>query len=220
MMDLTPRAIARTLALRRRARAWAAGVTVYGVALTLVLAGAAWTMPRERVAVERLSRATADVDAAQRELAGLSAEVLVLQRRLAAARAVGEHADWSVALGVVAGARGDLAIALERATLVPVAPVVEPTSRRGRGAARGARAEPTLTDPPAPAAYILTLRGIAANEVAASHYALALEEADVFDRVTLVSTRQREVGGEALTSFEITLELREGATAVREGGAR
>jgi hypothetical protein len=218
MIDLTPRVIARTLAVRRRARAWTAGVAGYGLVLSLGLAGAAWMMPRERIAEERLVRATADVDAAKRELAGLSAEVSQLQRRLAAARAVGEHPDWSVALGVIAGARGDLPIALERATLVPVAPVVESAPRRGRAAARGARPEPTLVDPPAPAGYVLTLRGIGANEVAASRYALALEEARVFDRVTLVSTRQREVGGEARTSFEITLELREGAASGREGG--
>jgi len=203
MLDLTPMTIMHTFSMRRRARVWSVGIALYSLALALFLGAAFLASPRSEDYGAKLDRASAEVENQQSDVAELNAQIAQLHRRQDAAHAVGEHPDWSVALGLVSGARGDLSVVIERLQLMPVYPALEVTK------ARKPRGPLAPQDPPLPIRYELTLVGLAKSELDASKYALALEAIASFDKVVLVGTRSKVVLDKTYTSFDIRIEMTE-----------
>lgn len=200
-IDLTPMSIAKTLSGRRRARAWSLGVSSYALLVAVGLGAVVLSAPKGDGVRAKAARVQAEVAGARRDLALVSGEMTRLQRELDAARAVGEHPDWSIVLGLVAGVQQGREVVLEHALLSPSFPAAASAGTRRR------RTEPKPQDPPVPNGYQVVLSGLAKTELDASRFALGLEEVGAFDRVTLVSTRARPVDRATLTAFEIRIDL-------------
>lgn len=206
MIDLTPTNIAQSLGVRRRARAWSLGLSAYAAVAALGLGGVILGTPRTQDLRAKVARVEMDVDTARKDLAQVSGEMTRLQRELDAARAVGEHPDWSIVLSLVAKAQRGRQVMLEHVSLAPVLTKAAPAAPGKRK-----RQEVKEQDPPVPIGYEVLLSGLAKTELDASRFALGLEKVGAFDRVTLVSTRAREVDDASYTAFEIRVELRETA---------
>lgn len=210
-IDLTPMSIAKTLSGRRRARAWSLGLSSYATALAVGLGAVMLSAPTSEGVRAKVDRVQADVDGARRELAVVSGEMTRLQRELDAARAVGEHPDWSIVLGLIAGVQQGREVVLEHARLAPVLP-----TPANQATTRRRKADTKVQDPPVPTGYEVLLSGLARTELDASKYALGLEAVGAFDRVTLVSTRARPVDNVTFTAFEIRIDLKEATSLSTE----
>lgn len=208
-IDLTPMSIAKTLSGRRRARAWSLGVSSYALLVAVGLGAVVLSAPKGDGVRAKAARVQAEVAGARRDLALVSGEMTRLQRELDAARAVGEHPDWSIVLGLVAGVQQGREVVLEHALLSPVLAAPSAGTRRRR-------TEPKPQDPPVPIGYQVVLSGLAKTELDASRFALGLEEVGAFDRVTLVSTRARPVDSATLTAFEIRIDLSDATNVATE----
>ena len=210
-IDLTPVSMARTLGGRRRARAWSMGLSAYALVLAAALGVVLAAAPRSEGVRAKVARVQAEVDGARRDLAVVSGEMTRLQRELDAARAVGDHPDWSIVLGLIAGVKQGRDVVLEHALLTPVLPAAP----QATGAKR--RKTPTKAqDPAVPTGYQIMLSGLARTELDASKFALGLEQVGAFDRVTLVSTRARPIESATYTAFEIRIELNDAASVATE----
>jgi hypothetical protein len=203
-IDLTPMSIAKSLNGRRRARAWSLGLSSYALALAVGLGAVMLSAPTSEGVRAKVARVQTDVDGARRELAQVSGEMTRLQRELDAARAVGEHPDWSIVLGLIAGVQQGREAVLEHVRLAPVLPTTP-----NKPALRRRKADTKVQDPPVPIGYEVLLSGLARTELDASKFALGLETVGAFDRVTLVSTRARPVDNVTFTAFEIRIDLNE-----------
>ena len=180
----------RLIATRRRARlrAWTAGLTAYGAVLVVgyVVAGrfasaAAGDVPR--MVEDARSQARTGELASKK----LRAEVSTLSTRLNAARAISQHPDWSVLLGVIAGLRGE-DLVLSTIDLSPAAP-------------------PPKASPGRPAMYSLLLAGVSRNHASVTAFVLRLESTGLFESVMLTDTRAAESDGEARVSFQLRCTL-------------
>lgn len=212
-IDLTPMSIARALGVRRRARAWSLGLGTYATALAVGLCVVILSAPTGEGVRGKVGRVQADVDQARRDLSLVSGEMTRLQRELDAARAVGEHPDWSIVLGLIAGVQQGREVVLEHALLSPVMPATT-----GHPATRRRKTESRAQDPPVPIGYQVVLSGLSKTELDASRFALGLEAVGAFDRVTLVSTRARPIESATYTAFEIRVDLND-ATSDAAGSA-
>jgi hypothetical protein len=210
-VDLTPVSIATALSGRRRARAWTLGVSGYAAVLVAALGTFVMATPRSEGVRARVERVQGEVEQGRKDLALVSGELTRLQRELDAARAVGEHPDWSIMLGLVAGVREGRDVVLEHARLTPVMPPPVPQQ-----ANRRRRAEVKVQDPPVPVGYQVVLSGLSRTELDASKFALGLEDVGAFDRVTLVSTRARPIDGVTFTAFEIRIDMKDAASVATE----
>lgn len=210
-IDLTPISISRALSSRRRARAWSLGLSSYALALSVGLGVVVLSAPSGESVRARVGRVQQDVDQGRRDLALVSGEMTRLQRELDGARAVGEHPDWSVVLGLIAGVQQGREVVLEHALLSPVL-----ATTQGHPASRRRRPETRVQDPPVPMGYQVMLSGLARTELDASRFALGLEAVGAFDRVTLVSTRARPIESATYTAFEIRIELNDAASVAME----
>lgn len=191
--NLMPRT--RLAALRRsdRLRAWVMGLSAYSAVLLLgwAVAGKIATASAEGVArMVRDARVQAETgEAAVKKLRG---EVAGLSARAGAARAIADHPDWSVLLGLVAGLRGD-EIVLGTVDL-----------SAGPGGAPGR-----------PSGYTLLLAGSARSHQSVTQFALRLESTGLFERVTIGDTRVQEHEGGSQVAFQVRCTL----TEVGKGGA-
>jgi hypothetical protein len=138
-IDLTPMSIAKTLNGRRRARAWSLGLSSYALALAVGLGAVMLSAPTSEGVRAKVARVQTDVDGARRELAQVSGEMTRLQRELDAARAVGEHPDWSIVLGLIAGVQQGREAVLEHVRLAPVLPTTPNQPAHCGGARRTPR---------------------------------------------------------------------------------
>lgn len=211
-IDLTPVSMARTLGGRRRARTWSMGLSAYAVVIAGALGVVIATAPRSDGVRTKVVRVQAEVDGARRDLAVVSGEMTRLQRELDAARAVGDHPDWSIVLGLVAGVKQGREVVLEHALLSPVFPATQAPVTGAKRRQTQAKAQ----DPAVPIGYQIVLSGLAKTELDASKFALGLEQVGAFDRVTLVSTRARPIDEATFTAFEIRIDLNDATSVATE----
>ncbi|MBY0261074.1 MAG: hypothetical protein K2Q20_01935 [Phycisphaerales bacterium] len=187
-----------------RIRAWSLGLSVYAalIAVAAIIAHLPSHGPSPRLQAElaRLDQAAARSETDRTRLLTV---INTQTRRLDAARAVGEHPDWSVLLTSIASARESRAvleqIELKRDT-VSATPKPDPAVKP----AKPARAMLRTT-------YTLIVTGHAATPGAVFEYARALEGLRVFDEVVVKDTRNASLGQLPTTRFELRAVVAEPA---------
>ena len=201
--NLLPMARRRVSAREDRIVAWTIGIGLLACALGVA------------TATIRVSTRSSTAAATARELAGVDAELVQLatlvdesksrahkaESHLAAARAIADHPDWSLLLNLLGTLRGDH-IDLARVALGYRKPDananananIRPDARQARG-------------------YWIRITGQALDQAAVANFAVRLEGAGLFDKVTLTESR-KGVAENALVEFQIDASIDDA------GGAR
>jgi hypothetical protein len=209
---------------RRRAdrtRVWA-GITVVYSVIALSTGALAWSAGR--VGVDTRDRLAELNDLTQKREVALRAarEALgVATRKVAAAREVSVHPNWTLLLEALATLKGP-DVVLATLKIEPIMPKAEPTAR-----AAGRAAEP-VTKPTSgagstnPAGYSMLISGDARTQQAVTDFVLRLEGTRIFASVRLIESRSKpgpSDGGKPpvgeIIGFSLECRLTESA-----GGAR
>lgn len=174
---------------RVRTQCWIGTWISYSAVLVAgTLAIRAATSGDESALAVRLDVKTGAINIATQALSQVEKELQEAAQQLVTSKAIGNQPDWSILLMLLSAQLPD-AMSLERCDLKPQkrpVPVVT-TTKRGP-------AKPTLAAKPAaktPPGYVLTLSGQAATQSDVSQFVLGLEGAALFDKVTLVETRNQ-----------------------------
>lgn len=171
---------------RRRTRSWGVAVAIYALAIGGVWAGAhvVWS-GSDRALARDLAEVNTQLEDAQRMVTQLRPRLAEAQTTLAATRSVGTKPDWSLLLGVLARLLGEETV-LTACELEPVITAAPTASVK----LPGQDAKPSAVGPSqAVRRYVLRLRGLGRTQSAVSDYVLRLEQAGLFEKVTLIDTR-------------------------------
>lgn len=211
-VNLLPSWRLRRLRARARARGWGGVLTAWCGALVLV-SGAIGSLGAgpDAAAARRLEAARGRVAQQQAEWVAANEELAGVRKRLAQARAVADHPDWSRLLALLAQVRGEETM-LESLELTRI----ETAAVQAVGvAAAGPRVAAALANGAVPAAkrvrerFGLKLAGVARSAGAVTRLVLALEESGVFVSVRLIEAKPAELGGAGASAFRIECELAE-----------
>lgn len=187
--NLIPDSRRRALARDDRAALWAAALAAY----TLLLI-AAWFASQQllRVSTVGLERRTTAIETERASLEATirssRAKFAATQSSLATARSIADHPDWSLLLGLIASLRGDQ-IEVERVSL----------GQR--------KVESKGTKPGAAKGVWLRLSGVGKDHRAIAQFALRLENAKLFERVSLSDARKNIAESGGLVGFEIETSI-------------
>jgi Tfp pilus assembly protein PilN len=176
-----------------RVRAWSVGGGAYVVLLlaACALSYAIWGGDEAAVAAQS-QRATRQLEESQRVIGKLQPELNETQARLDTIRAIDEQPDWSVLLRLLAKSTTDQIVL---------------TACRLDGQPDAPRNNARPTTQPLGASHTLTVSGFGRTQASVSHFVLRLEEAKLFDQVTLIKTsREAFASGEAV-AFRIECSL-------------
>ena len=188
--NLLPMSRRRASAREDRAVAWALGVGM--LACTLALATAAIRISTRSTTAAATARELAGVEAELSQLATLVSESKARSQRaeshLAAARAIADHPDWSLLLNLLGKLRGDQ-IDLARVALGfrKAEANAKPDARQSRG-------------------YWVRITGQALDQAAVAKFAVRLEGAGLFDKVTLTESK-KGAAENALVEFQIDASI-------------
>ena len=178
-----------------RLRAWSVG----GVAYTVVLIAACalsygiWGGDQAAVAAQS-ERAARQLEETQRAIAKLQPEVNEAQARIDMLKVIDEQPDWSVLLRLLAKS------ATDQIVLMSCQLDAQPEAIK-MGPARPATTQPTSSN------HVLVITGFGRSQASVSRFVLRLEEAKLFDQVTLIKTsREAFATGEAF-GFRIECSL-------------
>jgi Tfp pilus assembly protein PilN len=199
--NLLPMSRRRAAAREDRIVAWTIGIGLLACALGVATAAI------------RVSTRSSTAAATARELAGVDAELAQLatlvdesksraqkaESHLAAARAIADHPDWSLLLNLLGTLRGDQ-IDLARVALGYRKPDAN-ANASVKSDARPARG------------YWIRITGQALDQAAVAKFAVRLESAGLFDKVTLSESR-KGAAENALVEFQIDASIDDA------GGAR
>jgi Tfp pilus assembly protein PilN len=181
---------------KRRARAWALGISSYAATLSVtyaVLAGA-WATD-DRPLVEKLARIPNEISDTNRRIDELQTRLRELQSKLNAMRAIADQPDWAILLSVLGREVGQEA-ALSELSLEPIA------------AGEIARSAVPSTRPAVVQGYALAINGVARSQSAVSQFVLRLEQIGLFDRVQLVKSSRTTLGEGEATAFRVEASIR------------
>lgn len=206
-MNLIPRERILARRIRRARRAWLVSLGVYaaliGAACLLVNLPVNAESPRVRADLDRLAERLAQ---AERGAALAEKSIVEKRARLAAAKAVGEHPDWSIFLEAVARARhGE--IVLESFDLTTTR--VEIKARAPAPSATGSAPVKPGAKPKARTVYVVKLVGYSPAPGGVFAFARKLEGMGVFDQVNVKDTRAVALGAMPMTRFEIQATIPE-----------
>ncbi len=179
-----------------RLRAWAVGGGTYALLLIVAcgLSYAIWGGDQAAVAAQS-ERASRQLEESQRMIAKLQPELAEAQGKLDMITAIDEQPDWSILLKLLAKASTDQ-IVLTQCRL-----------DRSDGPKAVVGKAPTTQSA---ASHLVTITGYGRSQAAVSHFVLRLEEAKLFDQVTLIKTsREPFASGEAF-AFRIECSLNNG----------
>jgi Tfp pilus assembly protein PilN len=196
--NLLPMSRRRASAREDRIVAWTIGIGLLACALGVATAAI------------RISTRSSTAAATARELAGVDAELAQLatlvdesnsraqkaESHLSAARAIADHPDWSLLLNLLGTLRGDH-IDLARIALgyrKPDANTNANANANGKPDARPARG------------YWIRITGQALDQAAVARFAVRLEGAGLFDKVTLTESR-KGAAENALVEFQIDASI-------------
>ncbi|MBS0187711.1 MAG: PilN domain-containing protein [Planctomycetes bacterium] len=197
--NLLPRARREALARRDRAVLWSWVVVVYtGLLVFLFLASRQYVAHGRSTLERRAAAIESEVAGLQSTLTGLREKSGKTQSLLATARSIADHPDWSVLLSLVASIRGN-DIEVER---VALGPRKAPETKPGTPAKQ-------------PKGVWVRLSGLAKDHQAIAQFALRLEGAGLFDRVSLADARKSGSEPEGFVGFEIEAQIDE-----QQGGAK
>ncbi len=191
-INLAPTRHVEAIRVKRRIRLWSGVCSVYGAMLLAAYgAVAAGYRQADPVAVE-LSTTQSRIESVRAEGSTYKGRVAAAHRNIDAARAVGEHPDWSLLLVALDSVRGDIAV-FEGVRLTTEGDAAD-SSGRNRW-------------------YELRITGYAASQRDVSTVVLGLEQLgapeQIFDSVQLIETRRRAFGEKELVGFEVLGTLRE-----------
>jgi hypothetical protein len=205
--------------VRVQARRRAARIRVWLVIMPLcasILAGAygwirvAWSSDLDSITAE-IKKADADIRAADKEDSAAKARIAELQPRFRAAKAVGDQPDWGLLLSLVASRLGHDAV-LNSCTLSPPADgIAVPVAATVSGkTSKAGEARPRESG--RPERFTLALSGLARTQDAVSAFVSGLEDAGVFDRVTIAEARRTAVAGQEGVAFRVECTLSDSVT--------
>ncbi|CAN5852102.1 hypothetical protein BH11PLA1_BH11PLA1_12200 [soil metagenome] len=218
-VNLIPQRVRTQRARAARTRAWGALSLAYAV---LVGSGCVLASVNEHPAQETRAEID-DLRARAAFLAekGAAAQIdaATLDRQIAAVREVAIHPDWSILLRHLASVRGP-GVVLDALTLSPVLPGASARPATNQAASAGA---PLLR--PRPVGYTLMISGTALGQSAVSDFVLRLEDAHVFEKVTLLqsSVKDAKQAAAAATApidqvaFTLQCDMLDSATAALAG---
>ncbi len=128
---------------------------------------------RAEVTVAPATVITAEQQAAKKDekLSSIKAQLAAMQVKAATDKAIGQHPDWSILLGILAQARGETI----DMSMVSIAPAVLP------GGTKRTTARPTR--------YALRIGGLAADHASLTSFILRIEKLSIFDKVVLSDNR-------------------------------
>lgn len=179
-----------------RLRAWTVGGGAYALLLIAAcgLSYAIWGGDQAAV-TSQSERANRQLEEGQRMIAKLQPELAEAQGKLDMITAIDEQPDWSILLKLLAKASTDQIVLsqcrLDRSDAPKTAVTKAPTTQ-------------------ASASRLVTIAGFGRSQAAVSHFVLRLEEAKLFDQVSLIKTsREPFASGEAF-AFRIECSLSSG----------
>lgn len=212
MMPINLIPLERRLARRvgRARRAWLVALGVYAgltaAACLVVHLPVHADAPRVRADLERLAER---LDLAERAVAVVEKSIGEKRTRLAAARAVGEHPDWSLLMESVARARkGE--IVLENFDLTTTRVEVKAPAQSAGASTPKAGAKPKTK-----VVYVIKLIGYSPAPGGVFAFARGLEEMGVFEQVAVKDTRAVALGSMPTTRFEIQATIPEQSEGTR-----
>ncbi|MBC7771578.1 MAG: PilN domain-containing protein [Pyrinomonadaceae bacterium] len=190
-VNLIPRKRLAARRVRACLRWWAVfsmGYVVFvgGVSALVITA----TTPQEDPHTKDAAGTAVQIASVKDRLAQSRAELTAITRRLAGAREVQGHPDWSVLLNLIAAKRGE-GLALASLELLPAG--------EGGGGGTGR-----------PMSYSLRLTGLGKDHTQIAEFALRLEQAGLFSQVVLKDTAAKQLATRSVVSFGIECSLREG----------
>lgn len=188
--NLLPMSRRRASAREDRAVAWAMGIGV--LACSLAVATAAIRVSTRSTTAAATARELSGVESELAQLATLvdesKARAQKAESHLAAARAIADHPDWSLLLNLLGRLRGDQ-IDLARVAL---------GFRKPESSAK--------SEPKQPRGYWVRITGQALDQAAVAKFAVRLEGAGLFDKVTL-SESKKGAAENALVEFQIEASI-------------
>lgn len=198
-LNLVPRSRQRELLDRRRRKAWTRGLAVFAPIAILCAASAHVPATADgRELGDEMRRQDARLMAAQERLSGVRDRLTQVNRELAAAKALGEHPDWSALLEAIARLRqGEIvldSVELGEQTLEAAADAAQ---RPGQNGVRGKGRRVVM----------VTLGGLSIGPTNVFNYALRLEGLKVAERVGVKETRPQAIGSLQGTRFQIEMVL-------------
>jgi hypothetical protein len=118
------------------------------------------------------------------------------QARLDTIRVINEQPDWSVLLRLIAKASTD--------QIVLTGCRLDLQADANRTNARPATTQPNAAN------HVLSITGFGRTQAAVSHFVLRLEEAKLFDRVSLIKTSREAFSSGEAVAFRIECSLSDG----------
>lgn len=208
-VNLLPPAYIHARLARRRCAGWSVATSVFGLLLACAAVGLGLGMQRDETdPAPKIGLLEGQIREKQRAVEQAKAKSRALTTRLAAARAVGVHPDYSVLLGLLAGLReGEI-------TLASVA-VASRVTTEALAAGPRSKAKPKETP------HIeLALTGLARSPAAVAAFVLRLEKTGLFASVSLTDTAlapPTEHRAVEATAFKVTARFTSGAPDLSTG---
>lgn len=184
-------------ARKSRLRAWSLGGGGYVILLITAcgMSYALWGGDQAAVAAQS-GRATRQVEEAQRIIAKLQPELAEAQARLDVIRLVSEQPDWSVLLRLLARSATD--------QIVLTSCKLEEAVNSSKSLARVPTTQPDSLN------RMLSVTGYGRSQAEVSRFVLRLEEARLFDQVSLLKTSREAYGAGEAFAFRIECQLSNG----------
>ncbi len=189
-VNLIPMARRDAKRRRGRIRLWVGVSTLFGsLWVTAFIVAQVFLASDDRKLRDEYDRTSGEMDEARAVVAALREEITVVQSRLDAQQAVGRQPDWSALLALLSADIGDRAVLRSVRLRAPH----EATSG--------------LAPQDSNAIVRLELTGFAQTQRAVSEFVLRLEEAPLFEKVTLIDTRREPFRSGSAVGFRIECEL-------------
>jgi Tfp pilus assembly protein PilN len=175
-------------------RRWVAGLGIWclslGIASAVILVGSR----SSNATFSAFETSTNALEASKAQLASIDTQRSLYRKKVAAARAVGHHPDWSILLSMLARDRGST-ISFENIEITHTLQAPAPTSTRQP-------AKPVRQDD----RFSLSLAGFADSVASINAFAVRLEESGLFESVSRL-----DAGGttERGAAFRIVCELKD-----------
>lgn len=205
-INLIPRRVRETAAVRRRVRRWAIGGAVYALALVFGCGVLRLVGGEEHT---RLSldggRLAERIASAETALAAVRAQVQDQRRQLEASETVGVHPDWSILLSALAEERRQ-DIILQAIELRAADP---PSAARAKADPAPAGEKKPTPRPERFEAYTLHVKGFGLSQGDVVKFVRRLEELGPLAEVQLKETRAQPFRGVPAIAFDADCRLSE-----------
>ena len=181
----------RSLVREDRLRFWAVSLLAYCTLLTIAWIGTRQVLSSGGSVLQRRAETVAtEKTVLETAIQSLRAKIGATQSSLATAKSISDHPDWSVLLSLIGSLRGG-DIEIERVAL---------GARKAETAGKKASVQRGVW---------LKISGIAKDHRAIAQFALRLESAGLFERVTLADARKTGSEPEGFVGFEIETSIEE-----------